>query len=114
MCVSFLMQSAVSLGGCSVYSHITSGSEDPTPLISLFSPMGGPPQAPTVSLSSFFYFFLDKQRSRLLFFACASNCKMSSPSWLGGEGGEGGEEGEDTDEVDIGKPCCCCCFGWCC
>lgn len=95
------IESAVSLGGCSVYSHITSGSEDPTPLISLFSPMGGPPHAPTVSLSSFFYFFLDKQRSRLLFFACASNCKMSSPSWLGAQGGE--EEEEDNDEVDIGE-----------
>lgn len=100
-----VIESAVSLGGCSVYSHITSGSEDPTPLISLFSPMGcrrPQQQEPTVSLSSFFYFFLDKQRSRLLFFACASNCKMSSPSWLGTQGGEADEE-EDTDEVDIGE-----------
>lgn len=97
------VESAVSLSTCSVYSHIASGSEDPTPLISLFSSLGGAPQAPAVSLSSFFYFFLDKHRSRLLFFACASNCKMSSPSWLGEETGQGGEMGEDTDEVDIGE-----------
>ncbi|OEH78499.1 hypothetical protein cyc_07290 [Cyclospora cayetanensis] len=97
--------SAVSLGGCSVYSHMASGSEDPTPLISLFAPIGGGGGAasPMVSLSSFFYFFLDRQRCRLLFFACGSNCKLSSPCWLNGGEGEGTEAVEDTDEVDIGE-----------
>lgn len=96
-----VVESAVSLGNCSVYSHITSGSEDPTPLISLFSSFGDP--APSVSLSTFFYFFLDKQKSRLLFFACASNCKLTSPSWLGEAAGQGGEAEDDSDEVDIGE-----------
>ncbi|KAL8434087.1 hypothetical protein Efla_001559 [Eimeria flavescens] len=95
--------SAVSLGSCSVYSHIATGGEDPTPLISLFSPAGGGPGASAVSLSSFFYFFLDKHRSRLLFFACVSSCKLSCASWVGGEEGRPGEASDDADDVNIGE-----------
>ncbi|KAL8269725.1 hypothetical protein Esti_006348 [Eimeria stiedai] len=96
--------SAVCLGSCSVYSHLAANCEDPSPLISLFSSAGMAPREPAVSLSCFFYFFLDRHRHRLLFFACASNCKMGSPSWLGEEGGgPSGEFLDDSDEVDIGE-----------
>lgn len=106
ICIFFrcCMQSAVSLGGCSVYSHITCGSEDPTPLISLLSPLGVPSEVSAVSLSLFFYFFLDRHSNRLLMFACTSQCKLGSPSWFADSGAVEEDAGEeDVDDVHIGK-----------
>ncbi|CDI83806.1 hypothetical protein, conserved [Eimeria acervulina] len=97
------IESAVCLSSCAVYSHETGESEDPTPLISLFAPVGAAPAAPGVCLSSFFYFFVDRQRNRLLFFGSGSSCKLSSPSWLGALEGAEVDAADDADEVHIGE-----------
>lgn len=100
-------QSAVAVERCAVYEHVTSGAEDPTPLISLFPPSGGSNNAPAsdeafVSLSSFFYFFLDPANDKLLFFAGVFTAKANSPSW-NAETERNVAAESDGDDVDIGE-----------